>query len=142
MSDASETPQRTQRSRDSSTPAAAADSGSSPSDTSIQAQTFDACVMPARIDSAKDVRPEHSGPTTSVMAPKGTPPSSNSSKQWIPIAAMDRGICGIGVSAAGILSARSDSIFWRILAAESNIVYSPYVRLPGPVNVKLHLHHP
>jgi hypothetical protein len=141
MSDTSGSPQRTQRSRDSSTPAAAADSGSSPSDTSIQAQTFDACVMPARTDSAKDVRPEHSGPATSVMAPKGTPPSSNSSTHWIPVAAIDRGSSGTGVSAEGILSARSDSIFWRILAAES-IVSSPYVRLSDPVDVNSLLHHP
>jgi hypothetical protein len=54
---------------------------------------------------------------------------------------MDGGICGVGVSAEGILSARSDSIFWRIPAAEG-IVYSPYVRLFAPVDVNSLLHHP
>ena len=51
------TPQRTQRSRDKSTPTAAADSGSRVSDTSIQAHTFSACVIWARKESAKRSSP-------------------------------------------------------------------------------------
>lgn len=72
------TPQRTQRSRERSTPTAAADSGSRVSDASIHAQTFSVCVICARKEIAREVRPKHSRPTISVTAPNGNPPSSNS----------------------------------------------------------------
>src|ERR1700734_3897347 len=77
--DAGCTPQRPQESRDRAIPAAAGDSGSSVSDTSIQAQTLSACVTLARKERAKEVCPDPSGPTISVMAPSGSPPSNNSS---------------------------------------------------------------
>ena len=57
------TPQRIHRSRERSTPKAAADSGCSVSETSTQAHTLPSRVIPATNASASEVRPEHSGPT-------------------------------------------------------------------------------
>jgi hypothetical protein len=61
------------------TPMAPADAGSNVFATSIQQQTFPAWVICARNESATEVRPEHSGPTISLMAPTGRPPRSKSS---------------------------------------------------------------
>jgi hypothetical protein len=99
------TPQRTQRSRAKSTPMAAAESGSKVLETSIQAQTLPACVSCARNERANDVRPEHSGPTSSVTAPIGRPPRSTSSRASIPVAATGRTIFACGVRADGIFRA-------------------------------------
>jgi hypothetical protein len=104
------TPQRTQRSRVRSTPAAAADAGSNVFATSIQQQTLPAWVICARNESATEVRPEHSGPTISLMAPIGRPPRSTSSSGAIPVAAAGRIIFGAGVRAEGTLRERVDSI--------------------------------
>ncbi len=90
------TPHRTQRSRVRSMPVAAADAGSNVFATSIQQQTFPAWVICARNESATEVRPEHSGPTNSLMAPIGSPPPSKSSSASIPVAATGRIIFGIG----------------------------------------------
>src|SRR5579872_656507 len=62
-------PQRIQSRRLRSIPAAAADSGWSVSDTSTQAQTRLSFVRHAMKERASDVRPEHSEPVSSVMAP-------------------------------------------------------------------------
>ena len=64
------TAQRTQRSRDRSTRDAAADSGSNVLDTSTQAQASSPRHLAEMNESATDERPEHSGPTISVMAPQ------------------------------------------------------------------------
>src|ERR1017187_10286429 len=122
------TPHRTQRSRNRSTPAAAADSGLSAFDTSTHAQTFSVLVTCATKDNASAVRPEHSAPIIWVNAPIGSPPSSTSSTVPMPVGATGRRIRGAGVSADGILSARTASICARKAKAEA--IYSPYLRLP------------
>jgi hypothetical protein len=91
-------------------PVADAEMGSSVLDTSIQAHTFAACVIRERKESATEVRPEHSGPTSSLTAPTGRPPFKTSSSDAIPVAATGRTIFGAGVSAEGIFCARADSI--------------------------------
>jgi hypothetical protein len=103
-------PQRTQRSRLKSAPIAAADSGCKVFDTSTHAHTLPDWVMLAITESAKEVRPEHSGPTISVMAPSGKPPSSNLSTFGMPVVAIGRAIRGANVSAEGIRLARAASI--------------------------------
>ncbi len=40
--------------------------------------------------------PEHSGPTTSLMAPTGRPPSSSASTAAMPVAAVSRMVRGMG----------------------------------------------
>ncbi len=57
---------------------AAADSGCNVLETSTHAHTLPAWVIPAINVSASEVRPEHSGPTISLMAPTGNPPWSRS----------------------------------------------------------------
>lgn len=103
-------PQRAQSSRARSTPMEAAETGSKVFDTSIHAQTFDRCVIRAKKESAMDVRPEHSGPTSSLIAPTGSPPRNTSSKDAIPVSATGRNIFGAGVSAEGILCVSAVSI--------------------------------
>jgi len=125
------TPQRTHKSRHRFTPIAAADSGCRLSETSTHAQTFPASVICATKESAREVRPEHSGPTISLMAPIGNPPRSNSSRPSMPVAAVSRMILGAGVSAEGIRSARPASTWRRIAATEAMTIfalYSPNVR--------------
>ncbi len=107
------TPQRIHRSRERSTPMAAADSGCSVSETSIQAHTLPSWVIPATNASASEVRPEHSGPTISLSAPTGNPPCSSASISRIPVGATGEGTRGRGVSAEGILAARLASIWAR-----------------------------
>src|ERR1019366_392690 len=111
------TPQRTHSSRARSMPAAAAETGSSVLEKSIQAHTFAACVTRERKESAIEVRPEHSGPTNSLIAPTGSPPFKTSSSDSMPVAATGRIIFGAGVRAEGIFSARADSIWSRIAEA-------------------------
>jgi hypothetical protein len=89
---------------------AAADAGSNVFATSTQQQTFPAWVICAKNESAIEVRPEHSGPTNSLIAPIGKPPLSTSSSAPIPVAATGRIIFGAGVSAEGTLRERVDSI--------------------------------
>ena len=113
------TPQRIQSSQDKSTPAAAADSGWNMSETSTQAQTLAACVIPATKESTKEVRPEDSGPTISVIAPTGSPPSSNSSISTTPVATTGRMTLGAGLRADGIQSAKAALI--RARRAEADI---------------------
>jgi hypothetical protein len=96
---------------------AAADSGCSVSDTSTQAQTRPACVRHATKESAREVRPEHSGPASSVMAPIGRPPPSALSSVEMPVEDVGRMTRGAGVSAEGMRSARVASICWRRVAA-------------------------
>ena len=123
-------PHRTHSSLRRSTPAAAADAGSSAFETSIHAHTFPAWVMPATKANATEVRPEHSGPISSVIAPIGNPPCRASSSASMPVEATGRTILAVGVSAAGILAARADSICSRIAEAEGMgntfALYSPF----------------
>ena len=107
-------------------PFAAADSGSSASETSIQAQTFPSPVILVIKESASAVRPEHSGPTTSVIAPAGRPPCNNSSTVVMPVGATARTIRGAGVSADGIRFESADSILTRSVPALNMFaLYSP-----------------
>ncbi len=133
-----ETPHRTHSIRRRSTPAAAAETGSSESVTSTHAHTFPARVIPATNASATAVRPEHSGPTSSLTAPSGSPPpagvpselvrwgDSCPSSARIPVAWTAFRTFAAGVSAAGILCSRAASICRRRFAAEA--ISSPYIR--------------
>ena len=111
-------PQRTHNTRSSTTPAAAADSGSKTFDTSTHAATLPERVMPDRKECASDVRPLHSGPASSVMAPIGKPPSSTASTASMPVGATGRIDLGTGLSAAGIRVASAASICFRIAEAD------------------------
>ena len=113
-------PQRTQSWRLRSMPAAAADSGSRVSEASTQATASPAAVMAAKVDCASVVRPEQAGPTSSVMAPMGRPPSSRASISAMPVAACSRIVRGRGVSAEGIRASREASIWRRTAAADCN----------------------
>lgn len=73
-------------------------------------QGVPAFVICAIKESASDVRPEDSGPTSSVMAPTGRPPSRSVSISSIPVEETGRMTRGAGVSAEGIRSARAASI--------------------------------
>ena len=73
------------------------------------------------------MRPEHSGPVTSVMAPSGRPPPSIVSIEDIPVAANGRIALGDGVSAEGIRPESEASTRCRTMAEEG--IYSLYVRL-------------
>lgn len=66
--------QRTQSNRSKSTPASAADEGSSTSFVSTRAHTSWCVVARTRAESIKLVRPEDAGPKISVIAPRGSPP--------------------------------------------------------------------
>jgi hypothetical protein len=77
------------------------------------------------------VRPEHSGPVASVIAPNGRPPPSIASMEAIPVAVTVRIVRGKCVSAEGIRLEREASIWLRMEAAEG-MGYSPYVRLDYP----------
>src|ERR1035437_7057240 len=94
-------------------PTAAADSGWKRFEASIQAHTFASFVIWARKESARAVRPEHSGPIISVIAPTGTPPFTKSSIVRMPVETTGRMILGAGVKADGIRSANADSIWIR-----------------------------
>src|SRR5580698_2611120 len=74
--------------------------------------------MHERNESAAEVRPEHSGPTNSLMAPIGRPPFNKSSSVSMPVAATGRIILGAGVRADGIFRARTDSICRRTAEAD------------------------
>ena len=67
-------PQRTHNKRSISTPAAAADGGSSISPASTSAQNSPRRVAAANAASSKVVRPEEAGPQISVRQPRGKPP--------------------------------------------------------------------
>ena len=101
QSAAEPSPQRTQSSCRRDRPLAAADSGSKASFASTHAQNRSNPVRCARNLSARLVRPDDSGPVSSVMAPMGRPPSSSSSTGAIPVAATSRMVRWTGVSAAG-----------------------------------------
>jgi hypothetical protein len=101
----------------------AADSGSKVLETSIHAQTLPVRVLCARNDRAKEVRPEHSGPTISLTAPIGNPPRSRSSTALIPVAASGRTVRSAGVSAEGIFCAKADSI-WSLTAKDEAMANS------------------
>src|ERR1700758_1766526 len=92
--------------------------GSRAFDTSIHAQILSSRVIRARNERAIEVRPEHSGPTNSLRAPCGSPPSSNLSKASIPVGCSTLRIFGAGVRADGILFSRAASIWGLIVAAE------------------------
>ena len=115
----SRTPQRTHRSRLRSTQTDAAEEGSKVLEASIQAQTLPIAVICDRNESAKDIRPEHVSPTSSVRAPTGSPPSSSSSRGPTPEETTGRTMRGGGVSAEGYFRARADSTCTRIVAAEA-----------------------
>lgn len=123
------TPQRTQNRRARSTPAAAAEAGSSASVTSIHAQTRPSFVIRDRNDRASDVRPLHSGPVSSERAPSGKPPWSSSSTFAMPVGAHGCIACGRRVRAEGMRRARPVSIWRRTAAAEGMAhlfaLYSP-----------------
>jgi ATP-dependent exoDNAse (exonuclease V) alpha subunit len=68
------TAQRTQRRRRRSTPAADAAVGLKVFEASIHAHTFSAAVTCPRKERARDIRPEQTSPTSSVIAPIGKPP--------------------------------------------------------------------
>ena len=72
------------------------------------------------------MRPLHSGPTNSVIAPMGKPPSSRPSTAATPVGVTGRMIRGKGVRAEGMRRARIASIWCRIAEAG---VYSFYSRL-------------
>src|SRR5258708_5487847 len=131
------TPQRTQSSRARSTPTAA-ETGSSVLDKSIQAHTFAACVIRERKESATEVRPEHSGPSSSLTAPTGSPPFKTSSSDSMPVAATGRIIFGVGVSAEGIFCARRFDLETDCGGGWHGEVSSPYMRLLVRRNVKYH----
>ena len=134
------TPHRTQSRRDSSTPAAAADSGDNASDKSTHAQIFPAPVRRLTKVSATELRPLHSGPAISVIAPIGSPPSSSSSNAAMPVGATGRIVRIRGVSADGIRCASALSI-WRRRAEEDRTgIYFRLIfalNLPA-VNAALH----
>jgi len=79
---------------------------------STQAQNRSSIVRRARKASARLVRPEETGPVTSLMAPTGRPPPSSSSTVAMPVAAVSQRVRGTGVSAAGKRASRLCSI-WR-----------------------------
>jgi len=115
-------------------PAAAAETGSSVSHPSIQAHTFAACVIRATKESATEVRPEHSGPTSSLTAPTGSPPWSTSSSDSMPVAATGRIIFGAGVRAEGIFCASADSIWiWIAEAVGIANIFALYSPIGGHV---------
>ena len=114
------TPHRTHSRRDRSTPAAAADSGANASDTSTHAQTLPAPIRLLANDSATKLRPLHSGPAISVIAPIGSPPSSTSSNAAMPVGATGRIVRIRGVSADGIRCASALSI-WRRRAEDDRM---------------------
>jgi hypothetical protein len=89
-----------------------------------------ACVNRARKDRASEVLPEHSGPTISVNAPRGSPPSRRLSMDAMPVEDVGRKTFGPGDSADDIRDDREVSIWIRIALAED--IYSPYLRLPDP----------
>jgi hypothetical protein len=136
----------TQRRRCKSTPAAATDSGRRLLDISIQAHTFPACVSRAKKERASEVLPKHSGPTTSVNAPMGSPPRRRSSMDGMPVGDVGRRTFGAGDSADGMRRESEASICTRIALAEDML--SLYIRLnfysastgtcpkPGPLNSK------
>ena len=124
-----DTPQRIHSSRERSTPSADADSGCRVSETSTQAHTRSVRVIAATKVSASEVRPEHSGPTTSLMAPMGKPPRSSRSISAIPVGSTGQETRGCGESAEGIRSAREASICARSWLAEGMLESSPYFRL-------------
>ena len=101
------------------TPHAAADSASSTSCASTHAQTRSSRVCCARKLSARLVLPDEDGPVISLIAPTGSPPSSNSSTAAIPVAAVSRIVCAWGVSAEGNLRSRELSIWIRSAEAEA-----------------------
>jgi hypothetical protein len=68
--------------------------------------------------SARLVRPDDAEPDSSLIAPTGKPPQSNSSTVAIPVAATSRIVLGAGVSAAGNLCFSACSISKRSAAAE------------------------
>lgn len=108
---------------------AATDSGLSESDASIHAQTFSAWVIPARKERAKEVRPPHLAPTTSVIAPpNGNLPCSTSSTAGIPVAAIGRTVRGCGVSTEGIRLERAAPIWARRASGRYDVFgpFSPY----------------
>jgi len=104
------TPHRTQSRWCRSTPAAATDSGRRLFETSIQAHTLPARVNRAKKDRASEVLPEHSGPTISVNAPRGSPPSRRLSMDGMPVEDVGRRTLGAGDSADGIRNDRQVSI--------------------------------
>ena len=69
-------------------------------------------------ESASEVRPEHSGPVSSLRAPIGKPPSRRSSSAAMPVGAVGRMSRGAGVSAEGMRAERADSMERRRAAAE------------------------
>jgi hypothetical protein len=125
----SRTPQRTHRSRLRSTPTAAAEAGLKVLEASIQAQTFPIAVICDRKESARDIRPEHVSPTSSVRAPTGSPPIRSSSRGTTPEGTTGRTMRGGGVNAEGYFRARADSTCTRIVAAvamaNTFALYSP-----------------
>jgi len=100
-------PQRTQSSRPSSIPAAAAEAASKVSETSIQAATFPLSMTRATRECAKEVLPEHSGPVTSLIPPTGNPPFRRESSESTPEETTGLTVFTAGDRAEGILLARA-----------------------------------
>ena len=113
--------QRTHNSCFRLTPLAAADSGSKASPASTQAQTWPPSVLLARNARVRLVRPDDSGPVTSLIAPTGKPPSSNASTAATPVGATSRAVFGAGISAAGKRCSRVRSISRRKAEAEGMV---------------------
>ena len=131
VGDCSEAPQRIQSKRARSTPAAAAEGGSKLLEPSTQAHTLFARLACERKDKAVEVRPEHSAPMSSVMAPTGRPPSNKESSGTIPVSTTGRTSLGVGVSADRILGANAVSTLRRTAEASGMKahLYSPNIRL-------------
>ena len=84
--------------------------------------------MRARNDSASDVRPEHSGPASSLMAPSGKPPSSRASTLSMPVGAwadhmLPRSQCGGNPVREAGFDLQTNCGSGR------HAMYSPYIRL-------------
>jgi hypothetical protein len=106
---------------------------------SIQAHTLPAEVIPDRNESAMEVRPEHSPPTSSVTAPTGKPPWMKLSSSLIPVATKGRTIRAGGVRAEGIFCASADSIWSRSAEAECmnsylRFIFAFYPSLPSTLS--------
>src|SRR5579862_1714270 len=114
--------QRTQSRRSRSTPAAAAEWGSSVSLASMMAQNSPRRVAAASAANNNEVRPEEAGPQISVRHPRGRPPV-RASRAWMPLET---------ISGAGLMERREagTTLDGRIFAA-GRLLASSFAR-PDP----------
>ncbi len=131
-------PHRIHSCRFRSTPAAAADSGSSASATSIHAVVWLAQVSSAIKASANEVRPEQDEPITSVIAPTGNPPPSSASISGTPDATRGTTVRCRGDNAPGTRCASTSSICLRIELAATKVSSLRLIFASHEVRVQAH----